>query len=97
MRKKILAALVAMPLLVPAAAFAETAPADGEVRKIDAAEGKITLRHGPIRNLDMDSMTMVFRVKDKAMLKGLKPGDKVKFEADRVDGRITIIKLEKAR
>ncbi|MCW5772585.1 MAG: copper-binding protein [Rhodospirillaceae bacterium] len=96
MRKTILAALLAAPLLA-GAAHAETPPVDGEVRKIDAAQGKITLKHGPIKNLDMDGMTMVFRVKDPAMLKGLKPGDKVKFEADRVDGRITIIKLEKAK
>lgn len=70
---------------------------DGEVQKVDAPAGKITLKHGPIKNLDMDGMTMVFRVKDTGMLKGLKAGDKVKFEADRVDGQITIIKLEKAK
>ena len=82
---------------VPANAIAELANVDGEVRQVDAAEGKITLRHGPIKNLDMDGMTMVFRVKDKAMLQGLKAGDKVKFQADRIDGRITIVKIEKAR
>ena len=71
---------------------------DGQVTKVDAKQNKITLRHGPIKKLDMDmGMTMVFRVKDPAMLKQLKAGDKVKFEADRVNGQITIIKIEKAK
>ena len=61
--------------LAAGTAFAQTAPTDGEVRKIDEATGKVTLRHGPIKNLDMDSMTMVFRVQNPDMLKGLKPGD----------------------
>jgi Cu/Ag efflux protein CusF len=58
-------------------AVAQSAMADGEVTKIDAAHGKITMRHGPIKNLDMDAMSMVFRVKDPAMLKQVKVGDKV--------------------
>ena len=70
---------------------------DGQVTKIDQAQGKITLRHGPIQKLDMDSMTMVFRVKDPAMLKGVKVGDKVKFEADRVNGQITVLKMQKSK
>ncbi len=94
MKKWIAAALLA---LAPSAGLAEAPLVDGQVRKIDAAQGKITLRHGPIKNLDMDSMTMVFRVQDPAQLKGLKPGDKVKFSAERVEGRITITKLEKAK
>jgi Cu(I)/Ag(I) efflux system periplasmic protein CusF len=68
---------------------------DGEVTKIDAEQNKITMRHGPIKNLDMDSMTMVFRVQDPAMLKNVKPGDKVLFEADRVNGQITVTKMQK--
>lgn len=79
-----------------------TAPAlaqsvNGEVKKIDEAAGKITLKHGPIKSLDMtdESMTMVFRVQDPAMLKSVKVGDKVKFDADRVDGRITVTKIQK--
>ena len=78
-------------------AFAQAVPADGQVTKIDESAGKITLKHGPIKNLDMDSMTMVFRVKDPAMLKTVKVGDKVKFEAERVDGAITVTKIQKAR
>ena len=50
---------------------------DGQVTKIDEPDGKITVKHGPIRKFDMDEgMTMVFRAQDPAMLKGLKAGDK---------------------
>jgi Cu(I)/Ag(I) efflux system protein CusF len=71
----------------------------GEVKKIDNGAGKITLKHGPIKKLDMDEngMTMVFRVQDPAMLKQVKVGDKVQFEADRVNGLITVTKLQKAK
>ncbi len=81
---------------ISTAALAQTAPVDGQITKIDAAQGKVTLKHGPIKNLDMDGMTMVFAVADPAMLKAVKVGDKVKFEADRVNGRITVTKIEKA-
>jgi Cu/Ag efflux protein CusF len=96
----IAAALIAMSLLlIPVSGWAEDASVKGEVRKIDEAAGKITLKHGPIKNLDMqdETMTMVFRVKDPAMLKQMKAGDKVKFEADRVDGQITVTKIQKAK
>jgi Cu(I)/Ag(I) efflux system periplasmic protein CusF len=76
-------------------AFAQAAPVNGEVKKIDEAQGKITLTHDPIVNLDMDSMTMVFRVKDQAMLKAVSVGDKVEFEADRVNGALTITNIKK--
>ncbi|MBL8662795.1 MAG: copper-binding protein [Candidatus Odyssella sp.] len=78
-------------------ASAQGALVDGQVQKIDTAQGKVTLRHGPIKKFDMDSMTMVFRIQDPSQLQGLKPGDKVKFEADRVNGQFTIIKIEKAK
>lgn len=65
----------------------------GEVVKIDKSAGKITLKHGPIKNLDMDSMTMVFRVADPAMLDKVKAGEKIEFEAARVNGAITITKI----
>src|SRR5215216_149708 len=84
---------------LPNLAVAQSAMADGEVKKIDQAAGKITLKHGPIKSLDMtdDTMTMVFRVQDPAMLKSVKVGDKVKFAADRVDGAITLTKMQKAK
>jgi Cu/Ag efflux protein CusF len=66
---------------------------EGVVRKIDMAQGKVTLRHGPIKNLDMPPMTMVFTVKDKAMLEAVKAGDKVKFKAADVDGRMTVTEM----
>jgi Cu/Ag efflux protein CusF len=57
----------------------------GEVVKVDKAAGKVTLKHGPIKKLDMDSMTMVFRVAEPAMLDKVKAGDRIEFEADRVN------------
>jgi Cu(I)/Ag(I) efflux system protein CusF len=71
---------------------------DGLVTKIDQKAGKMTIRHGPMKKFDMeDGMTMVFRVKDPAMLKAVKPGDKVKFEADRIDGQFTVTRIERAK
>jgi Cu(I)/Ag(I) efflux system periplasmic protein CusF len=71
---------------------------NGQVTKIDVSAGKITLKHGPIKKLEMeDSMTMVFRVQDPAMLKQIKVGDKVKFDADRINGQFTVTKIEKSK
>jgi len=80
-------------------AVAQEAMANGEVKKIDEAAGKITLKHGPIKKLDMEdeSMTMVFRVQDPGMLKQVKVGDKVKFDAERAPAGITITKLQKGK
>jgi Cu(I)/Ag(I) efflux system periplasmic protein CusF len=71
--------------------------ADGEVRNINKDTGRITLRHGPIANLEMPAMTMVFRVNDPAMLNGVKVGDKVQFSADKVNGALTVIEMKPAR
>jgi Cu(I)/Ag(I) efflux system protein CusF len=70
----------------------------GEVKKIDQAAGKITLTSGPIKSLDMvqDNMTMVFRVQDPAVLRQLKVGDKVQFEAGRVNGQIMVTTIQKS-
>jgi Cu(I)/Ag(I) efflux system periplasmic protein CusF len=69
---------------------------EGQVTKIDQSAGKITIKHGPIRSLDMnEGMTMVFRVQDAGMLKQVKPGDKVKFSAERVNGALTVTKIQK--
>lgn len=64
--------------------------ADGEVRKIDKAGNKITLKHGAIKNLEMPGMTMAFRVKDPAMLENLQVGDKLKFKAERIQGAFVV-------
>lgn len=74
-----------------------TLSADGEVRKIDKEQGKVTLKHGPIVNLDMPAMTMVFKVADPKVLDAIKEGDKVRFAADRVNGAITLTDIEVAK
>lgn len=97
---KIAAAALALSLAFTAAsAVAQAAMVNGEVKKIDESAGKITLKHGPIKNLDMDEdgMTMVFRVQDPAMLKQVKVGDKVQFEAERATAGITITKMQKGK
>ena len=78
------------------AAAPSTALSDGEVRKVDLENKKLTLRHGPLANLDMPGMTMVFLVKHEAMLQRVQPGDKVRFAADKIDGKFTVIQLEPA-
>lgn len=95
MLKNLLAGLFAVVLIV-SPAVADGDMVKGEVVKIDKAAGKVTLKHGPIKKLDMDSMTMVFRVADAAMLDKIKAGDKIEFEADRVNGAITVTKISKA-
>ncbi|MBX6424955.1 MAG: copper-binding protein [Variibacter sp.] len=92
-----------LAMLAAMGAAAQTATAqsdlvDGQVTKVDAAAGKITIRHGPLKKFDMDeAMTMVFRVRDPAMLKTVKAGDKVKFDVDRIDGQFTITRMQKAQ
>lgn len=70
---------------------------DGEVRKIDMDNKKITLKHGEIKNLQMPGMTMVFQVQDPAMLSSLKTGDKVRFMADKMNGALTVTHIEPAK
>ena len=79
----------------PAAASA--ALTEGEVRKVDKAAGKVTIKHGPMPKFDMPAMTMVYRVKDRAMLEQLKPGDKIKFDADGVGGEFTVLRLQRVK
>ena len=101
MKAKVYLAVVAVLLLAACGidAFAQEAMVRGEVKKIDDGAGKITLKHGAIKKLDMDEngMTMVFRVQDPAMLKQVKVGDKVQFEAGRVDGQIAVTSLQKSK
>jgi Cu/Ag efflux protein CusF len=91
-----LSALV-LATLLPVAALAGShaaGMAEGEVRKVDKAAAKITLRHGEIRNLEMPPMTMVFQVRDKALLDKVKAGDKVRFSAEKVGGQYTLTQIE---
>jgi Cu/Ag efflux protein CusF len=80
-----------------ALAHAQATTTEGEVRKVDTAQRKITLKHGEIKNLDMPPMSMVFAVKDPALLGKVKVGDKVRFAADKIDGTYTVTAIEVAR
>jgi Cu/Ag efflux protein CusF len=75
-------------------AGATASMAEGEVKKVAKDTGKITIKHGKLKNLGMPPMTMVFRVKDPAMIEQVKPGDKINFIADKVEGQFTVMKLE---
>jgi Cu/Ag efflux protein CusF len=98
MKKLSIATAFAMAMTAGVALAQGASTVDGEVKKVDEAAGKITLKHGPIKSLDMDEpMTMVFRVKDPAMLKQVKVGDKVQFEAEKAPAGITITKMQKAK
>jgi Cu/Ag efflux protein CusF len=91
-------ALALSAVALPKMSAAQSAMVNGQVTKIDESAGKITLKHGAIKKLDMeDGMTMVLRVQDPAMLKQVKVGDKVKFDADRVNGQITVTKIDKSK
>ncbi len=67
---------------------------DGEVRKVDKENSNITLRHGEIKNLEMPGMTMVFQVKDPAMLDLVKQGDKVLFKAEKANGALVVTEIQ---
>ncbi len=67
---------------------------EGEIRKVDKDAAKLTIKHGPLENLGMPAMTMVYRVKDPAMLEQVKPGDKVRFVAEEIGGLLTVTRLE---
>jgi Cu/Ag efflux protein CusF len=89
---------VASGTVSTAALAAGAAAISGEVKKIDEGAGKITLKHGPAKSLGMEEpMTMVYRVKDPAMLKQVKVGDKVTFEAEEAASGYTVTKMEKAK
>jgi len=95
-----LAAVLAVWLgMSPPAAIAQSDDfVSGQVTKIDESAGKITIKHGPLKKFDMDEgMTMVFRAGDPAMLKAVKPGDRIRFVPDRINGQFTVTKIEKAK
>jgi Cu(I)/Ag(I) efflux system protein CusF len=81
----------------PAAAANAAPQSEGEVRKVDRSQGKVTLRHGPLANLDMPPMTMVFTADDPKLLEGLKQGDKVRFTADKKGGNYVVTAIEPAK
>lgn len=67
-----------------------TSMTEGEVKKVDVEAGKVTIKHGPIKHMDMPGMTMVFTAKDKALLTSLKPGDKVQFMVVNESGKMIV-------
>jgi len=97
-RKLLSVAALTLILDDRAPAQAQSDLVDGQVTKIDASAGKITIKHGPIKKFDMDDgMTMVFRAGDPAMLNAVKAGDKVKFVPERINGQFTVTRIEKAK
>ncbi|MCA6122957.1 copper-binding protein [Bradyrhizobium sp. WSM 1704] len=98
MKKTVRIASAAVLVLALGPALAQVAPISGEVKKIDESAGKITLKHGPAKSLGMDEpMTMVYRVKDAALLKQVKIGDKVQFEAEEGDGGYIVTRIQKTK
>lgn len=98
---KLIPLLAALALVSPAHAEPPSPPAaqsetlsEGVVRRIDAANGKITLRHGPLLNLDMPPMTMVFRARPPELLDAVKVGDKVRFRAEDDNGDLVVTKIQ---
>jgi Cu(I)/Ag(I) efflux system periplasmic protein CusF len=97
---KCVAGLVLAGALVLGAhgSVAQSAMVEGQVVKIDRSAGKITIKHGPIPKLGMEQgMTMVFKAQDPAVLKELKSGDKIKFDAEQVNGQFTVTTIEKTK
>lgn len=81
----------------PAPAAAATDFAQGEVRKVDKENRKVTLKHGEIKNLDMPPMTMVFQVNDAALLEKVQAGDQVRFKAVKEAGKYTVTEMQPAK
>lgn len=75
-------------------AEAQNAMSHGEIKKVDTANGKLTIKHGPLENLGMDAMTMVFKVKDPSTISQVKVGDKIDFVAEQIDGALTVVKMQ---
>lgn len=107
--KVLAAALLSMAALVPATGMAQAAAepgksataaasmTDGEVRKIDKDAGKITIKHGDIKHLEMPGMTMVFTAKDKALLDKPQVGDKIRFMVVSENGKMVVTAIEPAK
>lgn len=89
--------IFAAMMMASATVFAGDAMSSGEVKQVDKAAGKVTIKHGPLANLDMPGMTMVFKVKDPAMLEKLKAGEQIHFVAERVNGALVVTQVEAAK
>ena len=94
----ITAVFVTAATFLPQRSVAQSEIINGQVTRIDQSAGKITLRHGPMPKFELDEgHTMVFRVQDPEILKRVKVGDKIKFEADRINGQFTVTKIQKGK
>ena len=90
-------AVAVLTMAMPGSMLAQADLTDGQVTKVDVPASKITIRHGPMKKFDMDDgMTMVYGVKDGALLSTVKVGDKVKFDAENVNGQFIVTKIQKA-
>jgi Cu(I)/Ag(I) efflux system periplasmic protein CusF len=79
-------------------AVAQSGLIDGQVMKVDQSAGKITIKHGPAKRLGMESgMTMVYKAQDPTLLKAVKAGNKIKFDAEQVNGQYTVTKIEMSK
>jgi Cu/Ag efflux protein CusF len=96
-RTQLLRACAALALFLPLSTFAAADLSEGTVKKIDAPSQRVMLAHGPIANIGMGPMTMMFKVKDPAMLKQIKDGDKVRFRVEDVGGEYTIVRIQAAK
>jgi Cu/Ag efflux protein CusF len=95
---KLLAFMILAIVTLPQSAFTQSALTDGLVTKIDASANKITIKHGPMKKFGMDDgMTMVYTAKDPALLATVKAGDKIKFDADNVNGQFIVTKIQTAK
>ena len=102
MRKLLLVPVVALAAMlnvsIASHVLAQSELTDGLVTKIDASASKITIKHGPMKKFEMeDGMTMVYHVKDAAVLSAVKPGDKVKFDAEHINGQFIVTKIQKVK
>ena len=96
--RKVAALISALALCVWSQATIAQSLIDGQVTKVDESAGDITIKHGPIKKLDMDhGMTMVFHAQDPTLIKTVKAGDKIKFDAEDVNGQFTVTKIEKSK
>lgn len=92
--QQLASALIVALALGASSAMADPVMSDGVIRKIDQSLKKITIKHGEIKNLDMPGMTMVFQVRDEALLNKVKPGDAVKFHVEKQDGALVVTEIE---
>ena len=94
--KMALCLFAAMPLAWPAWADTDKTMTEGVVRKLDTDNRKVTIKHGEIKNLDMPGMTMVFKLDQSVDVQSVKPGDKVLFHAEKIEGAYVITELQSA-